>query len=308
MDAARVAARIRSVWHRLTVVFLEVVHRVEHERCFRVAGALSFTTLLALVPLATVVFSMLSLFPVFEEWATEAENFIYQNFLPAAGDAIKEYLHQFTDKAGKLTAFGLAFLFISSLLLLATIEDAFNDIFRVHRGRPFMQRILIYWAVLTLGPLLIVTSLSISSYLVSHTILSAQPLVAGAFSHLLKALPWLLTLLAFVFFYNTIPNRTVRFRDALAGGVVATVLFEFAKQAFAYYIVHFNSYQLIYGALATIPIFLVWLYLSWLVVLIGAYVVAVCGGIFEGKPLGFRKHLPPAVQEMQAPGKGGRAA
>lgn len=286
--------RLQTIWRRSATVFCEAVHRVEHERCFRVAAALAFTTILALVPLVTVVFSMLSLFPVFEQWATQAENFIYQNFVPTAGDMIKAYLHQFSGKAGKLTAFGLAFLFISSLLLLATIEDAFNDIWRVHRGRPFMQRVLIYWAVLTLGPILIVTSLSVSSYLISDSVLSSRPLVAGVFSSALKGLPWLLAMLAFVFFYNTIPNRDVRFRDALAGGVVAAVLFEIAKHAFAYYILHFNSYQLVYGALATIPIFLVWVYLSWLVVLIGAHVAAVSGEVAAGTVSGC-KHAPAAL-------------
>jgi len=227
------------------------------------------------VPLVTVVFSMLSLFPVFEKWSGSLEVYMFQTFVPTAGDAVQSYLHQFTEQAGKLTAVGLVVLLISSLLLLSTVEDAFNDIWRVHRGRVFFQRLLVYWAVISLGPVLITVSLSMSSTLLSMTVLSREWLLADATQYLLGYLPVLLEFSAYLLFYKAIPNTDVRTRHAVIGALVATALFELAKLGFAFYILNFRSYQLIYGALATIPIFFVWVYLSWLVMLVGAVVTSV---------------------------------
>ncbi len=255
-------------------IILSVLKRFEHDRCFRVAAALAFTTLLALVPLVTVIFSMLSLFPVFEQWSGELEAFLFKNFVPTASDAVRSYVHEFSNQAGRLTAVGLIFLLVSTLLLLATIEDAFNDIWRVKRGRLLFQRLLVYWAVVTLGPLLTAVSLSMSSALLSLTIFSDQSLIAGVTQTLLRYLPLLFELGAYILFYKAIPNTEVKFWHALVGGIVATVLFEIAKLGFAFYILNFKSYQLIYGALATIPIFFIWVYLSWVVMLIGAVVAA----------------------------------
>ncbi|MEM7193588.1 MAG: YihY family inner membrane protein [Pseudomonadota bacterium] len=248
--------------------------RFRQDRIFRVASALSFTTVLALVPLITVIFSMLSLFPVFETWSGSLEKFVFRNFVPAAGDAVERYLLEFSSKAGKLTALGLVLLLLSSLFLLSTIEDAFNDIWRVTRGRPWIQRLMVYWSVISLGPLLIVISLSMSSALLSMTVFSDTAILAGITRFLLRYLPVLLELVAFMLFYLAIPNREIEVRHAFIAGLLATVLFELAKLGFGYYILNFNSYQLIYGALSTVPIFLVWVYLSWLVLLVGAEVCA----------------------------------
>ncbi len=251
-----------------------VVRRLREDRCLRVAAALSFTTLLALVPLITVAFSMLSVFPVFEQWSVAFEDFMYRNFVPAAGDVVRENLTQFTRQAGKLTAVGLVVLLLSALFLLATVEDNFNEIWRVHKGRSVFQRLLVYWAVISLGPLLIVASLSVSSYILTLPFLPDERTYRGLMSHFLPVLPFVLETVAFVIFFMAMPNCTVRFRDALAGGIVAAVLFECAKKGFAIYVLNFRSYEVIYGALATIPIFLIWIYLSWLMVLVGAHVAA----------------------------------
>lgn len=264
--------------------FISRVYRhFDEDRCFRVASALSFTTLLAMVPLVTVVFSMLSLFPVFGKWSGELELYMFQTFVPTAGEAVREHLHEFSDKAGRLTAVGLVVLLISSLLLLSTVEDAFNDIWRIHRGRVFFQRLLAYWSVISLGPLLITVSLSMSSTLLSVTVLSREWLLADATQYLLGYLPILLEFGAYMLFYKAIPNTDVKTRHAIVGALVATVLFELAKFGFAFYILNFRSYQLIYGALATVPIFFVWVYLSWLVMLIGAVVTAVLKMIEQEK-------------------------
>jgi membrane protein len=259
----------------ITSIVKSGVNRFNEDRCFRVASALSFTTLLSLVPLITVIVSTLSMFPVFETWTETVETFIYQNFVPTAGESVKGYLHEFSDKAGELTAVGLVFLMISSLLLLATIEDAFNDIWRIQQGRPFFQRLIIYWTVITLGPLLTAISLSMSSAMLSTMIFSNQSLLADATQFVLRYIPILFELGAYVLFYKAIPNTEVKFHHALIGAVIATILFELTKQGFAFYISNFKSYQLIYGALAIIPIFFIWVYLCWLVMLVGAVIAAV---------------------------------
>lgn len=260
---------------RLKLFVIQVVNRFNQDRCFSSAAALSFTTLLALVPLVTVIFSMLSLFPVFERWSGAIESFLFENFVPTAGETVRGYLLDFSDKAAKLTAVGLVFLFFSSLLLLSTVEDAFNEIWKIHKGRNWFQRIIVYWSVLTMGPLLIVISLSMSSALLSISIFSNQSIVETFTRGVLRYLPLFFELCAFVLFYQAIPNLEVRFRDSFVGGIVATVLFEATKFGFGFYILNFNSYQRIYGALATIPIFFLWIYLCWLVLLVGALVAAI---------------------------------
>lgn len=268
-------------WHSFYRDFLSLFrgiwrHFIVHHGP-RHASALSFATLLALVPLVTVVFSALSMFPVFEAWALMLEEFVYQNFVPAAGEVIREHLQRFTEHTGKLTVIGLAFLVLSALLLLSTIEETFNEIWHVESGRGLTQRVLAYWAVLTLGPLLIGVSLSITSYLVSLTFVSEQNMFAQAHSYLLSVSPFVLEVIAFIILYVVVPNCDVRFRDALTGGIVAALLFELSKRGFAWFVLNFSSYQIIYGALATIPIFLIWIYISWSVVLMGAAVAVVLG-------------------------------
>lgn len=240
------------------------------------AAALAFTTILALVPAAAVTFSMLSVFPVFEQWSVELENFVYQNLVPAAGDVVQTQLQEFISHTARLTAFSLFFLLISALLLLFTIEETLNKIWRVEDSRSLIQRILSYWAVLTLAPLLMGASLSLTSYIVS-TALEGEGDVAQARSIFLAVLPFLFVVLAFVLLYMAVPNKPIKFRHALVGGVTAALLFELTKRAFTWYVSNFHSYEVIYGALSSIPIFLIWVYVSWLVVLVGAEVTAVLG-------------------------------
>jgi membrane protein len=268
MAVGKLAANVRfavRVWRR----FLE-----DHVQTN--AAALAFTTVLALVPAAAVMLSMLSVFPVFQDWAQELESFAYDNLVPAAGELVRSQLQEFIAQTGRLTAFGLLFLLLSALLLLFTIEETLNKIWRVENSRSVVQRLLSYWAVLTLSPLLMGASLSLTSYFVS-TALAGNGNLAEARSWFLSILPFLFESMAFVLLYVAVPNKPVRFRHAMAGGVVAAVMFEITKRGFTWYISHFHSYEIIYGALSSIPIFLLWIYLSWLVVLIGAEITAVLG-------------------------------
>lgn len=266
--------RVKQLWSDLEGLLCELYKRFGDEKCLSVAASLSFTSLLALVPLITVVFSALSLFPVSDQLVESIEDFLFDNFVPAAGEAVQGYLNDFSDKAAGLTAVGLGFLLVSSLMLLFTIEDAFNDIWNVPRGRTIFQRLIVYWAVLTMGPLLIVGSLSMTSAFLSMPLWTEQNLIESFTQSVFKYLPILCEIVAFLLFYQAIPNVELKLKNSLFGAIVATILFETAKYGFGLYILNFNSYQLIYGALATIPIFFIWIYLSWVVLLVGALVAA----------------------------------
>ncbi len=236
----------------------------------QLAASLAYSTLLAVVPLVTVIFSVLSMFPVFEGWTMTAETFIFENFVPASGEVISEYLQSFSAQVGKLTAIGLVTLLATALLLLATIENALNRTWGVEAGRSTGHRIMIYWTLLTLGPIMIIASLTISSYLISTALFNSGPPAASGFDLLIPVLPFLLELSAFIVMYYLVPNYRTRFVNALVGALIAAVLFEIAKIGFTWYVSEFNSYEVIYGALGVIPIFLIWIYISWLVILIGA--------------------------------------
>lgn len=254
---------------------IRVIKRFKEDRCTRHAAALSYSSLLALAPMVAIAFSMLSLFASFEELGQGLEQFIYSYLVPTAGDVVQQYLDQFAGQAGKLTAVGLLFFLLTALLLLFTIEESFNDIWRVNKGRPLGQRLTVYWAMVTLGPLLMGGSLSLSTYFLSFSMITGVPFSQEVQSAGIFLLPFTFEMGAFFLLYAIMPNVDVRWRHALAGALVATLLFELTKRGFALFIVNFNNYEIVYGALATIPIFLIWIFLSWIVTLIGAEVVAV---------------------------------
>jgi membrane protein len=249
--------------------------RFRSDRLTRHAAALSFSSLLALAPMMALAFAMMSLFASTQEMGGVLEDFIYQFLVPTAGDDLRMYLGQFADQAAKLTIVGLAFFMLTALLLLSNIEESFNDIWRVRKGRSFSARLTVYWALLSLGPLLMGASLAISTYLLSAPFLAEQGVSAQASSFGIWSLPYLFEMLAFLLLYLVMPNVRVKFRHALAGAVIAALLFELTKRIFAAYVVNFGNYQVVYGALSSLPIFLLWIYLSWVVALIGAEVVVV---------------------------------
>jgi len=248
--------------------------RFEEDRCPQVAASLTYTTLLSLVPIITIALTVFSAFPVFGEMMAQIKIFLLTNMVPeSAGKIISVYMAQFSEKAARLTAVGIALLTVTALMLMLTIDHAFNVIWRVRKQRPLLQRFLSYWAVLTLGPLLVGASLSLTSYLVSLSFgwVKDIPLVGGL---PLNLTPLALTISALALLYLAVPNRPVRLSHALAAGIVAGIAFELMKKLFALYLTQFPSYTLVYGAFAALPIFLVWVYLSWLVVLLGAVIAA----------------------------------
>jgi len=261
------------VVQRLWRFVRQVAWRFQEDRCQRVAGALSFTTVLSIVPLTAVTLAVLSLFPVFSAWMSVIQDFIYSNFVPTAGEIVQKHLTQFASKAGRLTAIGLLFLGVTSVMLMATIEQTFNDIWRVTRPRKLLHRFLAYWALLTLGPILIGASLTLTSKFFALPIFDA--LEHGFVRGLLDiALPLAMEVGAAVLLYTVVPNVPVVWRDALVGSLFAAILLEIAKRLFAASMKYFTSYQILYGAIAALPIFLVWVYISWVIILLGAIVTA----------------------------------
>ncbi len=256
--------------------------RSGEDRIAQVAGSLTFTTMLAIVPLATVAFALFTAFPLFSTFQASLQTFLAQHLMPdQINNQIFRYLNQFASKAKGLTTAGMIVLFVTSVMTMMTVESAFNLIWRVPKPRPFAQRVLVYWAIITLGPLLIGVSLSITSHLFTRpTGLASElsPLIEWALSG--AALPF--TAFVFTMLYVYLPNCSVQWRDALVGGLAASVAFEIAKRGFGYYVRHIPTYTAVYGAFATVPMFLLWVYLSWFITLAGATIVSALPAIRAG--------------------------
>ena len=263
---------------------LHVARRFNEDRCLQIASSLTFTTLLALVPLVTITLTLISAFPMFSGLGGQIHDFLLANMLPdKAGQIVSAYIEQFSGRAGQLTALGTAALAVTAFVTMYTIEQAFNSIWRVLRRRPVAQRILVYWAVLTLGPILIGASLSITSLVVGASLGVARQ-VPLAEETILRLVPFVLTCAAFTLLYYVVPNRPVEPRHALLGGLLAAVAFEFMKRGFAVYVAKFPTYTLVFGAFAAIPIFLLWVYFSWVVIVAGALIAALAPdfGVLRG--------------------------
>lgn len=258
----------------LKLLVAGVWRRLMNDRIGRVSTSLAYTTLLALVPLGTVVFSTLSFFPIFEQWRAAIETFLYDHLVPTSGEILRANISVFIEQAGQLPTIGLIGLILSVLLMLYTIEVSFNDIYGVSQGRTPLQRIIVYWAAITLGPVLLVASLSITSYLVSLPLLSQFESDAVEDSAFLGFVPIIIEMIALLFLFVVVPNKKVLIRHAVAGVVVSAVLFQITKSVFVYLVDSFDTYKTIYGVLWTVPVFLIWIFLSWYVIVIGACVTA----------------------------------
>jgi len=235
------------------------------------AAALTYTSLFALVPLITVSYSLLTFMPQLVNVQGHVAAFIFTHFLPDTGYQIWDYLSVFSQQARNLTVPGLLILMITALLMLKTVENAFNAIWEVKQGRKGMASFLLYWAVLSLGPVLVGTALMLSTYLLSLSILSdVQQL--SLVQQLLSYLPLLLSTVALSLMYSAIPNCTVPLKHALVGAFVTAIIFGLVKDLFALG-VKYSSYTLIYGAFAAVPLFLTWVYLCWMIILFGAVLV-----------------------------------
>lgn len=275
--ANRKAERLRVEAGEAGRFGLLVWKRFSEEGGFRMAASLSYTSLLAVVPLTAIAFSMLAAFPVFEGLRERFQDILFSNFLPQSADAMRDYFDQFVRNTARLTAFGIVGLAVTAVLLLSTVEADLNTIFRVGRARALAPRLLVFWALITLGPLLLGASFSLSTYFFALTRWVGAGSVPGSMAIVSGVLPTVIVIVALSLCFLVVPNRSVRLRDALLGGLVAGLLFSLLRAAFGFYVANFPVYQRIYGAVSVVPIFLIWMYLSWVAVLLGASLTAVLG-------------------------------
>lgn len=275
-----------AAWRYLGALSQLLLSRAREDKLTVYAGHLAYVSLLSLVPFVMVFFTILAAFPAFADIRQQLEDFIFSNFVPTASGVIQDYITEFVGNASRMSAVGILSLLVVALLLISNIDATLNRIWRTKSSRSAIYTFAIYWMVLTLGPLLIGSSVAVSSYLLSLAA-SAEEYTPGLSTLLLKAVPIFTSIAAFMLVYMTVPNAKVSSRHALAGAIVATLLFEFSKRGFALYITSFPSYQVIYGALAVIPILFLWVYLSWVIVLFGAEITC-CVGLLakdQQKPL-----------------------
>jgi membrane protein len=267
--------RLRGLtWSQVRNLYQFAVRRVNEEHLPQVAGSLTFATVLALVPVVTIAFAIFTAFPIFNTFRTSLEAYFIQNLMPKAiADTILYYLNLFASKSKGVSAIGSVMLIVTAITTMRMIERVFNQIWRVKTKRPLSRSVLVYWATVTLGPLLIGMSITLTSNLfkATHGVVMPISLVSAVFSTCASIL---LTTGAYTLLYVVIPNRLVDWRDAAWGGLLAAVAFEIAKRLFAVYITKFPTYTMVYGAIAAIPIFLVWIYLFWMITLVGAVLAA----------------------------------
>ncbi|MCD9512218.1 virulence factor BrkB family protein [Photobacterium phosphoreum] len=270
---------------RIMEYFGYLIQRVNHDRLTVTAGSMAYVTLLSLVPLLTVVVSALSAIPAFAGAGTQVQQFVITNFVPAAGAVVTTYLNEFVVNAGKMTVVGIGALFVVAMMLISSIDKSLNYIWRVKKKRRWIISLAVYWMILTLGPILLGSSIALSSYLGSLALLDHQTL-HGVVQQSLQWLPSMMSGLAFLLLYALVPNCKVQFKHALIGALCSSILFELSKKGFVIYLAHFHSYQMIYGALSVIPILFVWVYLCWCIVLLGAEITASLGerGFWDVSP------------------------
>ena len=248
--------------------------RFREDRLGLTAGSLTFTTLIGLVPLVTVMLAVFSAFPIFANFQVAVEQYFLQSLIPdTIARPVLKSLTQFAAQASRLGSVGLLVLALTALTMMLTIDRTLNALWRVRKPRPIAQRVLIYWAALTLGPLLLGVSLSATSFALSASsgFVGALP---GGVALLLDAFEFLLLAAGMAGLYHYVPNTVVRWRHALAGGLFVAIAFDLAKRGLAWYVVSVPTYSTMYGAFATVPILLLWIYLGWVIILLGGVIAA----------------------------------
>lgn len=267
---AKLCTRL-SAWR---VIAMTSAQRLGQVDAFDLAGSLTFTTVLAIVPLLAVALALFTAFPQFHEFSDALQVFLTNSLMPpVVSDNVMSYLNDFALQASRLTAIGGSFLLVTVVLLIVSVDKALNEIWRVNRPRSIGQRLLVYWALLTLGPLMTGASLWATALLARESF--------GVISHIpylleltLEISPFVVSAAGFAALFSIVPNAQVAPRDAMIGGLLVSALLELMKLGFAYYVSQISTYTAIYGAFAALPVFLIWVYLSWLSILFGAIVAA----------------------------------
>lgn len=268
--------KVHHYWRR-TRQFIElIVRQYQQKECQKSAASLTYVTLFAIVPLMTVTFSMFSIIPAFEGVGEQLQTLIFSHALPYSEQELVSYLQEFSSQARKLTVIGVVFLVGSAYLMLKNIEANFNSIWGVKYGRRGIMSFLLYWAILSLGPLLLGVALAISTYVASLRLLMDEYASLGLVTWLFQFLPVLLSAAAFTLLFAAVPNCKVPVSDAAIGGFVTAITFELLKRLFGLVVTN-SSFTLIYGAFALVPLFLLWINMIWMVVLGGAVLVHTIG-------------------------------
>lgn len=261
---------ITKIGQRFKAVSLFLWNRMAQHRLNQVAGSLSFTTVLSLVPLLVVMLAVLTGFPVFEKFQKEIQQFMLDNLMPdKMSKVVMKQITQFADQSSRLSFAGGVSLVVSSLLTMSTVDRVFNDIWQVKRRGLLRKNVLVYWAVLTAGPILFGLVLLLVRYLIET--LKSSEAVTNVLSF---SVPFLSTWIGFAALYVFVPNRKVKWSDALVGAFVAALLFSGLTQGFALVFRHFQVYAVVYSAFSILPAFFLWLYLFWWIVLLGASLAA----------------------------------
>ncbi|MDK6202072.1 YihY family inner membrane protein [Oligella urethralis] len=270
----------RGDWRFYKDVLLLALSRLLNEGLTSKAASLSYTSITSAVPLLAVVLALFTAFPIFNDFKFYLDEFLSRSLFPESiSNQVLSYLNSFADAATRLTAIGTIFLFVTSILLMMTIEDALNQIFQIKKPRPLFQRILVFWAILSVGPFALALSLWASAMFLQQTMVAGFSFLKSLISFIV---PVIFSGFLMSLFYLVVPNRRIKFRDAMVGGFFAAIIFEIMRNGFTLYLSYFPTYTLIYGAFAILPIFLIWVYMSWLVLLLGAYIVSLMPQIRRG--------------------------
>ena len=282
MYLERVKATYENIKPQAKDLFTIFINRCKEDNVTISAGHLAYVTLLSLVPFIMVTFTIMSAFPAFASVRSKIEYFIFSNFVPTASDVVHQYMTDFVGNASEMSAIGILSLLVVALMLISNVDKTLNRIWRTKSERPIVFTFAIYWMVITLGPILIGSSVIVSTYLTGLAAFTEE-YTPGLGTFVLSLVPSGAAMLAFTILYTMVPNKQVYARHAACGALVATIAFEITKSGFALYVTNFPSYELIYGALAVVPILFLWVYLSWIIVLFGAEFTCSLGEAFENQ-------------------------
>ena len=273
--------KIKPLYANVVKLGRFVISRIQTDNILRVASSLSYTSLIALVPLIAIGLAVFSAFPVFNEIRAQLQDTIVQNLMPSISKEISSYFNEFISATAKLTTVGVIGIAVTAILLLSTIENSFNYIFKVYKPRSIKTKITLYWTIITLGPLLYGVGFSLRGYF--YTLQKFMPESMGTDYFLSTMLPNLLTLGSLMVVYILVPNKKVKFIHAFVGAVLASIAFFIMRKFFGTFIASSVAYTTLYGALAAIPVLLVWLYFTWAVVIFGAAITAALGEYKESE-------------------------
>lgn len=270
------ADKVRHYIHHAHQFVMLMFQQLNDTYCQKSAAQLTYVTLFALVPLMTVTYSMFSAVPAFQGLGEQLQEMIFANLVPDAGYELLGHLQEFSQQARRLTIVGVAFLVASAYFMLANVERNFNQVWGVARGRRGLSKFLLYWAVLSLGPLLLGVGLAMSTYLASLRLFMDGYEALGVITWFFELTPMVLSAATFTLLFAAVPNCKVPLRHAVLGGLAAAIVFELLKFVFGFIVAN-SAISSIYGAFAIVPLFLLWLNLTWLVILAGAVFVHTIG-------------------------------